>query len=88
VAIQDKITYYVDYIDFKPETYQGVFAKGDDSTEIMRIANGDMEADYVTLKDRLKGTARLYTEDASVVNFRIDRDTPEKDRDFNLKRRN
>ena len=39
-------------------------------------------------QERLKGIARLYTEDASVVNFRIDRAIPEKDRDSNLKRRN
>jgi hypothetical protein len=86
--MQEKITFRVDYIDFMPETYQGVFAVGDDGSEILRKNTGNMEADYAALGLELKGTARLYIDDASVINFRIDRDTPEKDRDSNLKRRN
>jgi hypothetical protein len=88
MAIKKKVTYHVDYTELKPETYRGVFAVGDDGNEIMRIDTGNFDADYTTLGERLKGIARLYTEDASVVNFRIDRAIPEKDRDSNLKRRN
>jgi hypothetical protein len=87
MAIQEKITFHVDYVALKPHTYKGVFAVGDDSSHILRIDTGHMEADYVAISEKLKGTAHHYLDDTSVVNFRIDRDTPEKDRDSNLKRR-
>jgi hypothetical protein len=87
MAIQEQITFHVDYVALKPHTYKGVFAVGDDSSHILRVDTGNMEVDYRTISEKLKGTAGHYLDDVSVANFRIDRDTPKKDRDSNLKRR-
>jgi hypothetical protein len=87
MAHYKSITYHVDYDAFKPETYRGVFAIAD-GKEVDRIAvPTEMEADYAKLERSLRGTADAYSDDDSVTNFRIDRDTRPGERGFNLKRK-
>ena len=82
------LIFHVDYDEFKPETYRGVFALSDDGQMVDLVpSSGDMEADYKTIRERCSGLADVYVDDKSIDNFRTDRDTPPNLREPNLKRR-